>query len=111
MIVYTEQELNTKENEILFNRFIEKYNNENISSYLDNMIKVLERWSETKSIFTQTGISKVEQLVKYTNVVEFDDNYISYILEHASDCFGSCSSGTSGYLMVYKNKEDRKSVV
>lgn len=108
MTVYTEQELNTKENEILFNRFIEKYNNENISSYLDNMIKVLERWSETKSIFTQTGISKVEQLVKYTNVVEFDDNYISYILEHASDCFGSCSSGTSGYLMVYKNKDSNK---
>ena len=111
MTVYTEQELNTKENEILFNRFIEKYNNENISSYLDNMIKVLERWSETKSIFTQTGISKVEQLVRYSNVVkknEFDDNYISYILEYASKCFGKSRPGSSDYLMVYKNKDNNK---
>ena len=107
MIVYTEEKLNTKENEILFNRFIEKYNNENISSYLDNMIKVLERWSETKSIFTQTGISKVEQLERYSNVAkknEFDDNYISYILEHASNCFGRSSPGFNAYhLMVYKD--------
>lgn len=111
MTVYTEQELNTKENEILFNRFIEKYNNENISSYLDNMKKVLERWSEIKSIFTQTGISKVEQLVRYSNVAkknEFDDNYISYILEYASKCFGTSRPGSSDYLMVYKNKDNNK---
>ena len=115
MIVYTEEELNTKENEILFNRFIEKYNNENISSYLDNMIKVLKRWSDIKSIFTQTGISKVEQLVRYSNVAkknEFDDNYISYILEHASyDCFGSSSPGSNAYhLMVYKNKNNKYNI-
>lgn len=107
MANYTEDGLNTPTNELLFEQFIEQFNDEDNSRVNKEMLSVLEKWSEAKENFIKKGTSNVEQLARYTNLKnknEFSNNYIAYILEHGSMIFGSSRPGSSYQIMVYKNK-------
>ena len=110
MANYTEEELNTPTNELLFQQFIEQFNDEDNSRVKKEMLSVLEKWSEIKEKFTQPGISKVEQLARYTNLKgrnEIDDNYMAYILERSSVIFGYSKPFSNLQIMVYKNKNEK----
>ena len=113
MANYTEEELNTPTNELLFQQFIEQFNDEDNSRVKKEMLSVLEKWSEIKEKFTQPGISKVEQLARYTNLKgrnEIDDNYMAYILERGSVIFGYSKPFSNLQIMVYKNKNEKYTI-
>ena len=113
MANYTEEELNTPTNELLFQQFIEQFNDEDNSRVKKEMLSVLEKWSEIKEKFTQPGISKVEQLARYTNLKgrnEIDDNYMAYILERSSVIFGYSKPFSNLQIMVYKNKNEKYTI-
>lgn len=113
MANYIEEELNTPTNELLFEQFIEQFNNEDNSRVNKEMLSVLEKWSEIKEKFTQPGISKVEQLARYTNLKgrnEIDDNYMAYILERGSVIFGYSKPFSNLQIMVYKNKNEKYTI-
>lgn len=113
MTIYTEEELNTPTNELLFQQFIEQFNDEDNSRVKKEMLSVLEKWSEIKEKFTQPGISKVEQLALYTNLKgrnEIDDNYMAYILERGSVIFGYSKPFSNLQIMVYKNKNEKYTI-
>ena len=107
MNIYTEEELNTPTNELLFKKFIEQFSEVDNSRVKNEMLSVLEKWTETKKKFMSPNISNTERLPLYTNILDNNDLYLTYILEHDSDVFGSSRPGNSKDYKVYKNSNGR----
>ena len=113
MGIYAEDELGTPTNEKLFDDFVEKFNDDDISYVKNEMQSVLENWSEIREIFIRPEMPKVELLDHYTNLKnrnEISDRYMTYVLERGSMIFGYSRPGSSYQIMVYKNQNEKYTI-